>query len=533
MIDKFLVYPVAVLILFFMNTITLAQFVTLGDIDKDGIHLEFVFQQSAGVNGWNHTQTLTLDPQAQWLEMNGKGWDSKIYRRIKLPTGRYYLSACGKGNILAIQMRKSWNAKQKCIVDLNLASTDDQWRTDWRPFETDGDDLLLVVSIGGNERSKSAIKWLKIDSARQLPDHDVPDIDQLSQHRPDPPIVRGATVGGFFYDSNALENLSELKKMGANVVRFRFKVNSTKDGKAFAELGAGWDQALDQMQHAIARAQKAGLKVIPMLAGDDLSDQYKASGHDFWTDPQLTEILCKIWRDVAVKLLPYRDTIWAYDIYNEPLDRDQMPYAPRQWRSIAKAIVQAIRQVDTQSWVVYECGPGGLEWGFAGLKPLPDERVIYSSHFYSPHEFTHQGVHHIEGTDLAQAMKEINVRYPSTVNGLYWDQKQIEKNLDVVRQFQDKYQVPILIGEFSVIRWAPPKDAEYYLSDLIDIFERHGWSWVYHGFREFNGWSFEHDNQYWQSGMPKPEPSTTQTIRAEIVKKGWANNLTNQKVTNP
>ena len=43
------------------------------------------------------------------------------------------------------------------------------------------------------------------------------------------------------------------------------------------------------------------------------------------------------------------------------------------------------------------------------------------------------------------------------------------------------------VGEFSVIRWAP--GAARWLDDSIGIFEKHGWSWLYHCYGEWNGWN--------------------------------------------
>lgn len=56
--------------------------------------------------------------------------------------------------------------------------------------------------------------------------------------------------------------------------------------------------------------------------------------------------------------------------------------------------------------------------------------------------------------------------------------------------------MPILVGEFSVVRWAPKEDAERYLADLVELFEEFGWSWCYHGLRDYHGWSLLHTETY-------------------------------------
>ena len=73
-----------------------------------------------------------------------------------------------------------------------------------------------------------------------------------------------------------------------------------------------------------------------------------------------------------------------------------------------------------------------------------------------------------------------------------WNREQLRKILQPVRAFQQKYGAKILVGEFSVTRWAPG-GAEY-LQDCISLFEEYGWDWCYHAFREWHGWSVEHSD---------------------------------------
>jgi endoglucanase len=48
---------------------------------------------------------------------------------------------------------------------------------------------------------------------------------------------------------------------------------------------------------------------------------------------------------------------------------------------------------------------------------------------------------------------------------------------------------------------------------LIGLFEEHEWDWSYHAFREWDGWSLEHD-----SDINDPNPNTTPTARFKVVK---------------
>ena len=63
--------------------------------------------------------------------------------------------------------------------------------------------------------------------------------------------------------------------------------------------------------------------------------------------------------------------------------------------------------------------------------------------------------------------------------------------MEAVRKFQQKYGAKIQVGEFSVAIWAP--GAANYLDELVSIFEEYKWDWTYHAFREWDGWSLEHE----------------------------------------
>ncbi len=84
--------------------------------------------------------------------------------------------------------------------------------------------------------------------------------------------------------------------------------------------------------------------------------------------------------------------------------------------------------------------------------------------------------------------------------------------------------MPILIGEFSVIRNAPAADAVLWLTEAVDMYEANGWSWVYHAFREWDGWSLEHDNN-----LSNTTPVSGTTNRGAVIKSAMQKN--NQQVS--
>ena len=470
------------------------------------VDFSFSFAESQADAKWSSTSGTTITKQQDHWRIQASNWDSKIYRRIDLPAGRYNLYGSGAGKIRLI-LTQDWKDQ---VVILNLSG--ENYRTDYRDFIAPGGPLFLVVQAYGAD-AQARIQWLKIQDAPPVPAQDTPDPAVLATQHPQPKIVRGFMSG----DVQAPGGFKDMRSWGANVVRLQ--IDPVQRAQALhRSLWDAWPAVLDDVESQVKRAADAGMKVVVDLHRAPVMEVAHIDMPELWNHPDLEKNFRRVWHDIAQRLLPYKDTIWGYDLYNEPLDRNQLPWPTRQWYPLAVKILQTIREVDRDTWIIYEPGPGGMFRGFNGLRPLPDNHVIYSAHFYSPMEFTHQGISNVADIDLAHAMEKLNVHYPSLINDVRWDKAQIEAEIKPAEEFQAKWHVPIYVGEFSVVRWAPHDDAVRWLKDVIGVFEARGWSWSYHAYREWNGWSLEHDETFWREGMPYPDPVTYETDRAKVIK---------------
>ena len=335
---------------------------------------------------------------------------------------------------------------------------------------------------------------------------------------PHPPVVRGFMMG-----STSVDDCKDAKAWGANVIRVQLAPASFASQRK-TSLTDAMPAFLDRVETQVENAIEAGLKVVIDLHQPPFENVKSFDHAEFWERNDLEEGFCRFWTALVKRLQPYKAHIWGYDLLNEPLDRSQLPGVTRQWKPVAEKIVRAIREIDKDTWIIFEPGPGSLFTGFRGLEPLDDPKIIYSGHFYEPQDFTHQGVFNIAGTDLAEAKTKTGVTYPGTVHNTYWDKARLEQFLKAADDFQKRWDVPIYVGEFSVIRWAPEESALQWLRDALSLFEARGWSWTYHAFREFHGWSLEYDGTFWMQGLPRPEQVAGETERAKIVKKELAKN---------
>lgn len=199
-----------------------------------------------------------------------------------------------------------------------------------------------------------------------------------------------------------------------------------------------------------------------------------------FASPAAQDRLVEAWRRIATR---YKDSpvVWAYDLANEPREDGWQP-GVLLWRDLAERVGKEIRRIDPVHTLVVEPAPWGNPDGFEGFFPIDVPNVVYSVHFYLPHQFTHQ---------LVYPEYPATLEYPGQINGTQWDQAQMLKALQPVIDFQERYRVAIYVGEFSAIRWAPNGSAYRYLDDAISLFEARGWDWSYHAFREWTGWSVE------------------------------------------
>lgn len=174
-------------------------------------------------------------------------------------------------------------------------------------------------------------------------------------------------------------------------------------------------------------------------------------------------------------------TVWGYDLVNEPVEGD-VSIGLMDWHALALETARRVRKIDPDHALIVEPAPWGDPSALEHFEPLPVPGVVYSVHMYKPHAFTHQGVH----------SDPVGTIYPGTISGEHWDKDAVRRAFRPVVEFQADYHVPIYIGEFSAIRWAPDHSAYRYLRDVIEVMEEHGWDWAYHAYREWDGWSVEH-----------------------------------------
>ncbi|MBS1371274.1 MAG: cellulase family glycosylhydrolase [Lentisphaeria bacterium] len=288
---------------------------------------------------------------------------------------------------------------------------------------------------------------------------------------------RGVMSGGDLSPA-AFRELREV--WNANLMRYQIKRLKSEDHTTKEGFRKIIERNLKELDEVIPIARQNGIRLlIDMHVGPGTSLNELLSNKLSW-EPEMQQLLADVWREIAEK---YRDepVIWGYDLLNEPREENYVytPDGGLDWNRLAEKVAKAIREVDPDTPIIVESAQWGSAAGFENLVPIDVPNVIYSFHIYSPAEYTHQGIYN----------RPEGIAYPGMIAGKMWNRAALEKEMAPVVAFQKKYNVPVYVGEFGVARWAP--GAEQWLDDAISVFEKYGWDWTYHAFREYQGWDAE------------------------------------------
>ena len=237
-------------------------------------------------------------------------------------------------------------------------------------------------------------------------------------------------------------------------------------------------------------------------------------------DKALAARFVDFWRKTAVRFKGNHDVIYGYDLLNEPVqNRPALPDCD--YWTVQKRAAEAIRESDSETSIIVAPKCWGLSEGFRHFPALDLDNVIYTVHVYEPHDFTHQGV---------QKQWPRGVAWPGKDRKDVWrDIRWLDEKLRPVRAFAYSHKARILVGEFSAIGWG--EGAERYISDCIALFEAYGWDWTYHAFREWSGWSVEHE--YVPGAKPSEMTPSKGNPRMKALRDGLAGRIDPALVTWP
>lgn len=338
------------------------------------------------------------------------------------------------------------------------------------------------------------------------------------------PMFRGVMSPIIPKHKCSVKDLEDLASWGANLVRWQ--INHPRDKTILADptrFEAWYEERLNELDKLMPHFERLGLHVIIDMhtppggrykdAAGPLPEEisngdpafYSRQFRMFYEDRYLESFL-KLWCRIAERF-KNRNMIWGYDLCNEPWQRGSVRNNYLKCQYLA---AKEIRKIDPHTPIIVESNTMCLPADFCYLKPLPFTNVIYQIHVYMPTRYTHQGV---SPESMEQLRQGKFIRYPDCIGGL----DGLRKEVTQTRLFEKKYGAVIYCGEFSAIRWAP--GAAEYMRDVIKLCEEYQWSWTYHAYREWHGWSVEHS-----SDLNDNRPVSQDTDRKKVLLEGFRKN---------
>mgnify|MGYP001812321455 FL=1 len=177
----------------------------------------------------------------------------------------------------------------------------------------------------------------------------------------------------------------------------------------------------------------------------------------------LQDAYYRLWQKVATR---FRDhpAVLAYDLMNEPFDSLSFgdDFETRELAPFYQRLINAIREVDPDTWIMYQPRILATDWGYGSyLPPLNDPRDGDSRLAYAPHLypfFSHEGSYDRLG--LARR-HDIRMLYQ-------WSEERASE--------LDEHRVPLLIGEFGMPGKPFSKEMIEFSTHMADAMGA-GWTW--------------------------------------------------------
>lgn len=290
------------------------------------------------------------------------------------------------------------------------------------------------------------------------------------------------TIGDFeHFDSYITEwDVENLASFGIDHVRLAFDQIVLED---FNRPYHYRDETFRHIDDFLGWAKKAGLNVILNLHKAvgcycDCGDMKKLAD-----EPEYQDRFIALWLEFERRYHSFGDEI-VFELMNEITDSDSL-----KWNALYKRTVAELRKLNPTRKIMI----GSAQWNsvdkLGELEVLDDPNVVYTFHFYTPFEFTHQrGVlqpmNHYYNREMPYPC-EVG-RYRECMEFLYGNKnayagydeigrKFIFDCLAPAKRFMEAHPDAILTcGEFGTIRSCPTGWREDWFRDVIDFLDENG-----------------------------------------------------------
>ena len=241
-------------------------------------------------------------------------------------------------------------------------------------------------------------------------------------------------------------DLQLLKKLGFKSIRLPvafeyFQANNTSTNKV-----------LERLDEILKLCHLYEFKLIICYHSGNLSE------NTYQTE---TPKVISLWTLLAKRYINQSADNLFFELYNEPPHMD-----PDIWKDAANNIISAIRKIDKNRTLIIGASNFNSIYELSRTIPFTDQNIIYTFHFYEPFFFTHQGAAWVgdqastTGVPFPYDEKNfppLNPKAKGTWGETNYyqyrtdgNEQSVKDKLQIVKNWADKYNVPLLCGEYGV-----------------------------------------------------------------------------------
>jgi endoglucanase len=286
--------------------------------------------------------------------------------------------------------------------------------------------------------------------------------------------------------ADADKHIRQIKNMGFDHVRLGVHLGYFCNAEADCSLNN-----LNDLTETLKIIVNEGLAVIISIRVDDENGTTRFD----LNDQAFIRKFATFWTSFSKALSTTSPDLVFFEIVNEPyvVANKNESESIEMWEGYQLTLAKAIHAGAKQHTVIATGAMGSKIHGLLLLKPLQEENVIYSFHYYDPNDFATNGKGGYP-LDLGLEQKVIqtldgNIHSQYAIFKLnefdsYWNKKRIDSEIDQARIWRDRYGVVVICDEFGVNKKADAGERRNWIKDVRERLEKGSIGWTFWDYRD-------------------------------------------------